>query len=83
MQRPCAARSCADADVCAARPEQLFDAITMSAFVGTPLDIALRDCGMVAVAIVGVALEVGIESTVRLAQSCRGRAVPGQPRVRR
>ena len=32
---------------------------------GTPLDLALRDCGIVAVAIVGVALEVDIEPTVR------------------
>jgi nicotinamidase-related amidase len=45
--------------------EAIFDKITMSAFVGTPLDIALRDCGIRAFAIVGVALEVGIEPTVR------------------
>jgi nicotinamidase-related amidase len=45
--------------------EAIFDKITMSAFVGTPLDIALRDCGINAFAIVGVALEVGIEPTVR------------------
>jgi nicotinamidase-related amidase len=32
---------------------------------GTPLDLVLRDCGIVAVAIVGVALEAGIEPTVR------------------
>jgi nicotinamidase-related amidase len=37
----------------------------MSAFEGTPLDIALRDCAITAVAIVGVAMEVGIEPTVR------------------
>ncbi len=50
----------------APRPsEAVFDKITMSAFVGTPLDIALRDCGIVAFAIVGVALEIGIEPTVR------------------
>ena len=36
----------------------------MSAFVGTPLDIALRDAGIIAFAIVGMALEVGIEPTV-------------------
>src|SRR5262245_13783138 len=41
--------------------EVIFDKITMSAFVGTPLEMALRDCGIVAVAVVGVALEVGIE----------------------
>jgi len=50
----------------APRPsEAVFDKITMSAFVGTPLDIALRDCGIVAFAIAGVALEIGIEPTVR------------------
>jgi biuret amidohydrolase len=45
--------------------EAIFDKITMSAFEGTFLDIALRDCGINAVAIVGVAMEVGIEPTVR------------------
>jgi nicotinamidase-related amidase len=45
--------------------EVVFDKIAMSAFVGTPLDIALRDAGIIAFAIVGVALEVGIEPTVR------------------
>jgi nicotinamidase-related amidase len=37
----------------------------MSAFEGTPLNLVLRDCGINAVAIVGVAMEVGIEPTVR------------------
>jgi biuret amidohydrolase len=45
--------------------EAVFDKITMSAFEGTPLNIALRDCGIVAFAIVGVAMEIGIEPTVR------------------
>jgi nicotinamidase-related amidase len=45
--------------------EAIFDKITMSAFEGTPLDIALRDCGIDVFAIVGVAVEVGIEPTVR------------------
>src|SRR6202171_6174518 len=45
--------------------EAIFDKITMSAFEGTPLDIALRDCGIGAFAIVGVAMEIGIEPTVR------------------
>jgi biuret amidohydrolase len=45
--------------------EAVFDRITMSAFVATPLDLVLRDCGINAVAIVGVALEVGVEPTVR------------------
>lgn len=42
--------------------EAIFDKITMSAFESTPLDIALRDCGIL---IVGVATEIGIEPTVR------------------
>jgi len=45
--------------------EAVIDKITMSAFEGTPLDIVLRDCGVGAYLIVGVALEVGIEPTVR------------------
>jgi biuret amidohydrolase len=45
--------------------EPIIDKITMSAFEGTPLDIVLRDCGVRAYLIVGVALEVGIEPTVR------------------
>ena len=45
--------------------EAIFDKITMSAFEGTPLNTALRDCGIKAVAIAGIALEVGIEPTVR------------------
>src|SRR5262249_44806752 len=45
--------------------EAVFDKITMSAFEGTPLDITLRDCGVNAFLIAGVATEVGIEPTVR------------------
>jgi biuret amidohydrolase len=45
--------------------EPVIDKITMSAFEGTPLDIVLRDCGVRAYLIAGVALEVGIEPTVR------------------
>ena len=45
--------------------EAIFDKITMSAFEGTPLDLALRDCNIYAFAIVGVAMEIGIEPTVR------------------
>jgi hypothetical protein len=37
--------------------EAIFDKITMSAFEGTPLAIALRDCSLTAFAIVGVAIE--------------------------
>jgi len=45
--------------------EAVFDKIGMSAFEGTPLDTALRDCGVRVFVIVGVALEIGIEPTVR------------------
>jgi nicotinamidase-related amidase len=45
--------------------EAVFDKITFSAFEATPLNIALRDCGVQAFAIVGVAVEIGIEPTVR------------------
>ena len=45
--------------------EAIFDKITMSAFEGTPLHVALRDCGITAVAMVGIATEVGIEPTAR------------------
>jgi biuret amidohydrolase len=45
--------------------EAILDKITMSAFEGTPLDIALRDCGINSFLIVGVAMEIGIEPTVR------------------
>jgi nicotinamidase-related amidase len=45
--------------------EAVFDKITMSAFEGTPLNIALRDCRVNAFAIVGVATEIGIEPSVR------------------
>ena len=45
--------------------EAIFDKIAMSAFESTPLDMALRDCGIDAFAIVGIAMEIGIEPTVR------------------
>jgi nicotinamidase-related amidase len=41
------------------------DKITISAFEATPLDIALRDCGIQVFAIVGIAVEIGIEPTAR------------------
>ncbi len=44
--------------------EAVFDKLGMSMFAGTPLDMALRDCGIVAFAIVGVVLEIGIAPTV-------------------
>jgi len=45
--------------------EAVFDKIAMSAFEGTPLDLALRDCGIDSFAIVGIAMEIGIEPTAR------------------
>jgi len=45
--------------------EAVFDKIGMSAFEGTPVDTMLRDCGIRAFLIVGVAMEIGIEPTVR------------------
>lgn len=50
----------------APRPsEAIFDKLAMSAFEGTPLAMALRDCGITAIAIVGIATEIGIEPTAR------------------
>ena len=45
--------------------EAVFDKLAMSAFEGTPLEFALRDCGVVAVAVAGIATEIGIEPTLR------------------
>jgi nicotinamidase-related amidase len=45
--------------------EAVFDKVTMSAFEGTPLTIALRDCGVRTVVLAGVAMEIGIEPTAR------------------
>jgi nicotinamidase-related amidase len=50
--------------------EAIFDRLSMSAFEGTPLEYALRDAGVTAFAIVGVAIEVGIEPTVRHGADC-------------
>jgi nicotinamidase-related amidase len=52
-------------DIAPLASEGVIDKITMSAFVGTPLDIAFRDRGINSFVIVGIALEVGIEPTVR------------------
>ena len=50
--------------------EAVFDKLTMSAFEGTPLAMALRDCKIQAFLILGVAMEIGIDITCR-----RGRMV--------
>jgi nicotinamidase-related amidase len=47
--------------------EAIIDKITMSAFEGTFLGIALRDCGIRSFIIVGIALEIGIDPTCRQA----------------
>ena len=45
--------------------EAVSDKIAMSAFSGTFLNMALRDCGIDAFAICGIATEIGIEPSVR------------------
>ena len=45
--------------------DAVFEKLAMSAFEGTPLCYALRDCGILSLAIAGIALEIGIEPTAR------------------
>jgi nicotinamidase-related amidase len=45
----------------------VFDKLGMSAFEGTPLALAMRDAGLSALAICGIAMEIGIEPTCRQA----------------
>jgi nicotinamidase-related amidase len=45
--------------------EAIFDKISMSAFAGTPLEMALRDCGIRSFIVAGIALEIGIDPTCR------------------
>ncbi|AYG63078.1 cysteine hydrolase [Rhizobium jaguaris] len=50
------------------RPQEgdfVFDKLGMSAFEGTPLQLAMRDAGLSALAICGIAMEIGIEPTCR------------------
>jgi nicotinamidase-related amidase len=72
--------------------EAVFDKLSMSAFAGTPLEMALRDLGIRAFAIAGVALEIGIAPTVWHAvdlglipavvtDACGGRDRPAMQRV--
>lgn len=72
--------------------EAVFDKLAMSAFAGTPLEMALRDLGIRSFAICGVALEVGIGPTVWhgadlglipvvIADACGGRDQPAMQRV--
>jgi nicotinamidase-related amidase len=52
-------------EIAPAADDAVLDKMTMSAFEGTPLAMMMRDCGLMACAIVGVATEIGIEPTVR------------------
>jgi nicotinamidase-related amidase len=72
--------------------EAVFDKLALSAFAGTPLEMALRDLGIGAFAIVGVALEIGIAPTiwhavdlglipVVVTDACGGRDRPAMQRV--
>ena len=45
--------------------EAVLDKLTLSAFAGTPLELALRGADVHALAIAGVATEIGIEPSVR------------------
>ena len=45
--------------------EAVIDKLGMSGFIGSPLEFALRDSGVAAIALVGAVLEVGIAPTVR------------------
>jgi nicotinamidase-related amidase len=45
--------------------EPVFDKLGMSAFVGTPLEVVLRDRGVITLILVGAVLEIGIEPTAR------------------
>jgi nicotinamidase-related amidase len=50
----------------APRPDEaVLDKITFSAFESTPLSIVLRDLGITSFAICGIAMEIGIDPTVR------------------
>lgn len=79
-------------ELCPRSEEAVFDKLAMSAFAGTPLEMALRDLGIRAFAIPGVALEIGIAPTVWhgvdlglipvvVTDACRGRDHPAMQRV--
>jgi nicotinamidase-related amidase len=53
------------AEIAPRADEAVLDKISFSAFEGTPLAMILRDCGLSAFAVVGIAMEIGIEPTVR------------------
>ena len=79
-------------DLCPREDEAVFDKLAKSAFAGTPLEMALRDLGLRAFAIAGVALEIGIAPTiwhavdlglmpVVVTDACGGRDRPAMQRV--
>lgn len=49
----------------ASAEDLVLDKVAMSAFEGTPLAFVLKDCGITGIAVCGIALEIGIEPTVR------------------
>jgi len=72
--------------------EAIFDKLAMSAFAGTPMQMALRDLGIRSFAIGGVALEIGIAPTIWHAvdlglipivvtDACGGRDQPAMQRI--
>jgi biuret amidohydrolase len=80
------------ADLSPCGDEAVFDKPAMSAFAGTPLEMALRDLGIRSFAIAGVALEIAIAPTVWHAvdlglipvvvtDACGGRDRPAMQRV--
>ena len=62
---PEAAQTAIVDELAPAAGEPVFDKLGMSAFVGTPLELALRDRGVTTVILVGAVLEIGIEPTAR------------------
>ena len=57
---------CRIVEALAPQPDDaIIDKISMSAFEGTPLAVLLRDLGLVSFLVAGIALEIGIEPTVR------------------
>lgn len=52
-------------DVAPRAGEPVFDKLAMSAFVGTPVEVVLRDRRVTTLVLVGAVLEIGIEPTAR------------------
>ncbi len=63
--RPDAPQTQIVAELAPTEREAVIDKVTFSAFEGSPLELVLRSCGIGAIAVVGVAIEIGIEPTVR------------------